>query len=476
MQPKENAQMHRHAIFGGRRLTTLAATLLVAASAACSSVTDSLLEAKDPDLIDPTTVQSASGAIALANGTIRRLIDITGGGLSGQTPQFESSWMFGGLLADEWSSSSTFVQNDETDERSIQENNSAVTGQLRNLYRARTSANQAIAALREFSPNSTELMAEMYMIRGYAEAQLASDFCNGIPLSDGTGATPVPGTQQTVAQVFAVAVASYDSALALATSATSEINQAARVGKARALVGLGQLDQAAALVTGVPTSFKYQASFSLAATGSNNLWSQGTSGKRYSVGDTLEGVGRVFHVKNALPFGSLNDPRVPTVDTKKAGQDGQTWTRTTNLWGQESAVDVLNGLDARLIEAEAALKAGNTTQWLAILNALRASPQELTDQVTTPVMAPLTDPGTPEARLDLQFKEKALWTFGRGERLGDLRRLVRQYGRAANTVFPVGEHFKGGNYGTDVNLPITTDERTNPNIGTDKPTCLDRNA
>lgn len=469
--------MHRLAIFRGHRLPArLAATLLVAASAACSSVTDTLLEAKDPDLIDPSSTQSANGAIAMANGTIRRLSDITGGGLSGQSPAFESSWMFGGLLADEWSSSSTFVQNDETDERQIQENNSAVTGQLRNLYRARTSANQAIALLKEFSPTSTSLIAEMYFVRGFAELQLASDFCNGIPLSDGTGATPVPGTQQTVAQVFTVSIASFDSALALATSTGDRINRAARIGKARSLVGLGQLDAAAALVGTVPTSFKYQSTYSLAATGSNNLWSQGISGKRYSVGDTLEGPGRTYIVKNAIPFGALNDPRVPVIDTKKAGQDGQTWTRTTKLWGQVSPVDVVNGLDARLIEAEAALKGGNVTGWLATLNALRAVPQVITDSVTSPALAPLTDPGNAAARLDLQFKEKALWTFGRGQRLGDLRRLIRQYSRTANTVFPVGVHYKGGNYGNDVNLPITTDERTNPNIGTDKPTCLDRNA
>jgi hypothetical protein len=53
-----------------------------------------------------------------------------------------------------------------------------------------------------------------------------------------------------------------------------------------------------------------------------------------------------------------------------------------------------------------------------------------------------------------------------------MRRLVRQYDRAADDVFPVGTHYKGGTYGDDVNLPVVTDERNNPNFQG----CTDRNA
>jgi len=40
--------------------------------------------------------------------------------------------------------------------------------------------------------------------------------------------------------------------------------------------------------------------------------------------------------------------------------------------------------------------------------------------------------------------------------------LVRQYGRGSETVFPTGAFPKGGTYGTDVNLPVPTDEQNNP--------------
>ena len=45
-----------------------------------------------------------------------------------------------------------------------------------------------------------------------------------------------------------------------------------------------------------------------------------------------------------------------------------------------------------------------------------------------------------------------------------MRRLVRQYGRTVDQVFPQGVHYKGGSYGGDVNLPVVTAERNNPNF------------
>jgi len=54
--------------------------------------------------------------------------------------------------------------------------------------------------------------------------------------------------------------------------------------------------------------------------------------------------------------------------------------------------------------------------------------------------------------------------FSTGHRLGDLRRLIRQYNRPENTVFPTGVWFKGGPYGSDVNFPIPFSETNNPNF------------
>ena len=129
-----------------------------------------------------------------------------------------------------------------------------------------------------------------------------------------------------------------------------------------------------------------------------------------------------------------------------------------------------SGLEARLIEAEAALNAGDAS-WLTTLNALRTT---CTDAGSCPDPAPagtggvaglppLTDPGTPDARVDLLFRERAFWLFMTGHRQGDLRRLLRQYHRQQNQVYPTGLYSGGlGTYGNDVTVPIPLSERANP--------------
>ena len=71
------------------------------------------------------------------------------------------------------------------------------------------------------------------------------------------------------------------------------------------------------------------------------------------------------------------------------------------------------------------------------------------------------------------------WLWLSAHRLSDLRRLVRQYGRLADAVFPTGPYFKAqfSAYGTDVNFPIPFDEFNNPNLSDLPPTqsCIDRN-
>jgi hypothetical protein len=464
---------------------------LAAASAlqGCGDTADTLLEAIDPDIINPSDTKSSEGAQALYIGSFSRLrAAMTGTGDS------SGDYLFGGLLADEWATSSTFIQNDEFDQRKIVNTNSTATGLFRNLNRVRTSANQAIVALREFRPTETYKIAEMYLHRGLAEMQMAQDFCNGTPISDAAGDEFILGNPESNAQVFARAVASFDSALALTGTANANntpINNATRVAKARALLQISnsRAAEAAALVPAatVPTNFTYEQTFSLTtglggASNQNNIWGQGTSSRRFTVADSLEGNARNLLVRNAIPFFSARDPRVPVAytvaangrDTTKS-QDGFTFSRTTTLYGQLTSIPYVNGLDARLVEAEARLIADDYAGMTTILNALRAVPPAL-GAITVPAaqLPALAAPTTRDAAVNLFFREKAFWTFSRGQRLGDLRRLIRNYGRTPANTFPVGTHYRGGDYGADMNIPLTTEELTNTNA--DRNLCTNRNA
>jgi hypothetical protein len=466
-----------------RATVGLAAVALVPLLGACSNVTDTLLEATDPDVISPENAQSAEGALALYNGALSRLKVITAGNSSVYGEG--STWLFGGLLADEWSTSSTFVQNDETDQRSIQINNSTITNMFRYLARARQSSTEAIRGIRKFRETETTRVAEMYFVRAFAEMQMANDFCNGIPLSsqDENGVI-VYGTPKPVAEVFQASIADADSGLAeIKGTAAGDIavKNALLITKARALLGLGKYADAAAAVAGIPTTYSYDATYTL-TTGDNVLWSQPASSRRYTVGDSLEGRGHNLLVKNAIPFFSAKDTRLPVsykVGTKNdttLSQDGSIPSRTTTLWGRGTSVSVVNGLDARLIEAEAKLNANDIAGMVTILNDLRKAPPKIGEvQPDATKLPPLAAPATKDAAVSLLFREKAFWTFSRGQRLGDMRRLVRQYGRSIDQVFPIGEHYRGGNYGPDVNLPVPQQEQNNPELG-GAPACIDRNA
>jgi hypothetical protein len=449
----------------------VAAGLLALSSgvlASCENLREDLLAVDDPDIITPATINSPEAADALRIGALARFRGATAGG--------ESAWLLGGLLVDEWKSSDTFLQRNETDQRSVQESNGNVQGMLRELYRVRTNAREAIEALRKYKPEPAAGIGQMYFIIAFAEMQLAESFCNGTPLSEVVNGVPQYGPPLTNAQVFNIALAHYDSALALATGTDTlslSVNRAASVGKARTLIDLGRFNDAAAAVANVPTSFQWRVTFSLNA-GSNGIWNLNTSQKRWTVGDSFD-VGGL--INNALPFASARDPRVPVTGTSTGTSPaGKGFDTSTNfifqtLWGRTDPTPIVSGLDARLIEAEVRLRQGDIVGMMSILNALRASPQNL-GAINTPVMPPLATPASNDAAIDLYFREKAFWTFSRGQRLGDLRRLVRQYGRNQNQVFPSGQFFKGGTYGSDVNFPVTVDEQNNPQFRG----CLDRNA
>src|SRR5687768_15961319 len=98
-------------------------------------------------------------------------------------------------------------------------------------------------------------------------------------------------------------------------------------------------------------------------------------------------------------------------------------------------VALASGIEARLIEAEAALRVDDREGWMTFLNTLRQT------AITPPIPALTVDSTTAAdatLREDVMFRERAFWLFITGHRLGDMRRLVRQYGRNPQSVFPRG--------------------------------------
>ncbi len=422
------------------------------------------LQVEDPDIINPSNVTSAAGAEAARVGALARLNTATSGD--------ESLLLLGGLFADEWNNGDSFIARQEIDQRVITPGNSFLTDANRSLHRARLSAQQAINLLAQFSPSAPSWqVAEMFFVKAYVEDLASEHYCSGLIFSTVVNGAEQYGTPLTTTAALTLALAHADSGLALITGSTANdirVKSALQVVKGRILLGLNRPADAATAVSGVATSYQYLMYHAITAN-SNQFWLLNNSAGRYSV-STNEGT-------NGANFATAGDPRVPTCQgndavcktigvTKTSRDDLTTPYWVQRIWpARESSVAIIAGNEARLIEAEAQLKAGNAAAALSTLNTLRATVTGLT---------PLADAGSESARVDQLFRERAFSLFGRGTRTGDLRRLIRQYGRSADAVFPTGAWHKGGNYGIDVNFPIPLAESNSPVPGAG--VCIDRNA
>ncbi len=438
------------------------APLVVALALTACSPTDAL-EVVDPDLINPSDVTSAAGADAVRLGVLARFNAATSGD--------ESLLQLGGLFSDEWNNGDSFIARQEIDQRVITRENTFVTAADRVWHRAVISSTQALELLREYAPAAPGWqLAEMYLVQAYLENLAADHFCSGIVFSQIVNGAEVYGLPTPTPEVYARALAHADSGLALITGTSANdlrVRHALQIVKGRVLLNQNNPAAAASAVTGVPNSFQYQQFHALTAS-SNTYWVLANIAGRYSV-STGEG-------QNGLNFATANDPRLPicqgndvvcrTIGAVRPNRDDlSTPFYVQRIWpARESSVSILMGTEARLIEAEAQLRAGQPGQALGTLNALRA---------TVPGLEPLVDAGSEGARVDQLFRERAFTLFARGTRTGDMRRLIRQYNRTAGSVFPTGAWHKGGNYGTDVNFPIPFVETNNPNPGAG--ICLDRN-
>src|SRR5207253_3879483 len=384
---------------------SLALACLVALPAlAC---TDTLLNVTDPDIVQ--RANSASAANGLLNGAVLRLAQAVSG-----TQGPDALFMFGGLLTDEWRSGDTFIQRNTMDQRIFDQNNTFNAGPFRNLNRVRTQALLAIDGLRTYLPDSAAAVARMFDFLGYTEVLLGEHYCNGIPLSGISGTTVVFGNPISNDSLFKLAIANADSALAAARGPDSaRVAQFASVIKGRALLdrGRGFLAAAAATVATVPDTFRYDVTHSLNVN-DNQMWALNASSRRYTMGD-LEG-------RNGLPYVTANDPRIPRRIGTSSKDDGifdsafPILVIRQGIWGRTSAVTIASGIEARLIQAEERLRAGDITSWLSIINSLRTTttlyPPIQSGFTRGPALTALTDPGaTPDtaARTNVMFYERA---------------------------------------------------------------------
>jgi hypothetical protein len=435
---------------------------------------------------NPSSFDSPAGALALYHGVIFNFQQqgattdtSVGSSISGnRIGAFVGFVLSSGLLTDELHAGnlggtqlnySVTSFNNLLDARQLPEGQGqSVTDPLYTaLQGIRNSAGLAIGALATYdSTASPALRGQMYALQGYSIILLADLYCSGVPLSTldfHEDFTYLPGS--TTEQLYLAAIAKFDTALTLSRDSVRILNLA-RVGKGRAFLDLGQFDSAAIAVDSVPMDYGYRflVNWQPPAGAKGGIFaSYGVTGG-VTVADT-EG-------RTGLPYLSSGDPRSAS----------QIWGNNTYRVPQYApvkyggatpgfdSITVADGIEARLIQAEAALNgvATGSGSWLDQLNALRQA-------AITPALPALSDPVTDSARVAMLFQERAFWLFLTGHRQGDLRRMIRQYNVSPDAAYPGGAYPAFGQlsqYGGDVTAPVPTAEHANPHFTG----CLSRGA
>src|SRR6476661_3457165 len=131
-------------------VTTSALAAVMFGASACN-VRDELLSPQQPGTILPSDISSAgiAGAEALRAGALGRFQQLSPGGGNGN--QTEAT-LLGDLLADVWKSGDTFVQHNETDQRTVSTNNTVLSTAYSDLNRSRGFYRDAIVAIKAAEP------------------------------------------------------------------------------------------------------------------------------------------------------------------------------------------------------------------------------------------------------------------------------------------------------------------------------------
>ncbi len=405
----------------------------------------------DHDIVSPATAESPAQLASLRLGAIGQFAvayggagDLSGGGHEGEINMTA-------LMTDEYVDLDTYQTRVDVDLRQASDNNAQLDALFADVAKARVATEKSASLYQQYLPHDAGY-SESLSLAGYTYALFGEIYCSGVPFSSiSDGGSISYGQPLTTDSIYARALARFAGALAAAPDSTTK--NLARVGTARVLLDMGRYSDAAAAVAAVPDSFVYVIEYSTNTQRQNNgVWYFGPENGYFSMFDREGG--------NGLPFVSAHDPRV-TFDS--TGAPGYSLQPNTDLISElkyptaASDINLADGVEARLILAEAQQHGAVAGDYATTLNNLRSEFQ--------PSLAPLVEPADDSAQVDQVFSERAFWLFLTAHRMGDLRRLIGQYGRGPETVFPTGvSPVAGLPYGTDVTFPVSGYAANNPNF------------
>jgi hypothetical protein len=430
--------MHR-----GRRVLPVVSRLSIAMAlvvgVGCSDIFS--LEQSNPGQVDASTLYVPANAQLLVNGAIA---------------DFEcaySRYVTGsGILSDEIAVAIANTTNFNYDRRTLSLTDPYAGGCgtgaqqpafYTGLSTARGSADTVYARFESWTdaqvPNRARLMGQLAVYGGYSLLILGEGMCS---------AAINVGPELTSAQLFAEAKIRFDRAVTHAEAASDDVTlNLARLGRARALVNLGDLAGAATDAAAIPASFLV------------NISTDAVNARRQNIAYvhiTQSAFGTVDPSFRDLTLGGVPDPRVLVTNTGRTGSAANTPIWTPDKYPAiATQIPLAKYAEAQLIIAEARIATGDHPGAADAINAARNSGgrtglelYDATGQTAAEVKAQL-------------IEERRREFFLEGRRLWDIRRFALPLVPAAGSPFTVG----GGTYGDAICFPLPAVERNNnPNI------------
>ncbi len=274
--------------------------------------------------------------------------------------------------------------------------------------------------------------ARAYLFAGLANRWFGENFCETVfsqPYSDenpGPGGETDPGTAMPRDAAFQRAIPLLERAIQHGNSAgTPDVATAAEGALAQIYLGLGDMSNAVAHAARVPTDFVFAAAYSSnSPRETSQIWNE-THG-RHEISAWMTLAGTVGEGDPRTPWTDCSDPAAGCPSGN--GADGTTTHyRQEKYSTRDDDIPLVKGTEMRLIEAEAALVAGDLAGAMAKINAVRAH-FELDALESDGTIGSITggDGGganpTSMSGWDILDRERHLTLWLEGRRLWDLHR------------------------------------------------------
>ena len=281
------------------------------------------------------------------------------------------------------------------------------------LSQTRWLADDVLTKLAEWDaadvPDKSRFQAETALWAGYSYLLLGESMCQVV--FDG-------GPAQAVDAAFALAVARFDVTI---QQGSSDHQNVARVGKARALKNMGDLSAASAAAASVPSGFSFTLGYSNAESVTRNkAWET-------NIRDADVTVGTVYRDRS---FGGVLDGRTTTVDTGLTGRSGAEVWEMTKYPDASTPIELGSWEEAQLIVAEYAVSQGRLDDAVAIIDVLHTN-------AGLPLYSAVVPGATATQVQDQIVWERGAEMFLEGHHLWDIREyslpLVPPVGATSNS-------------------------------------------